>query len=224
MRWHASRPAAPRSATWSPRCCATWTTALRALLAAASVLGADFDSGLAAAVAGTSQDAAGALSAAETCGLVTRQPDRPGSWWFTHALVRDGIYASLGEDQRIALHAAAAAALEPLARQAPERGGEIAAHLLRAAPDQATLRRAAGWAADGGDGSDGGARVRGRGPVPGHRADRGGKRRRRRSRARGAADRAGHRGVPGRSARREPAARGRRRGYGRAGRAARPGR
>ena len=118
-----------------------------ALLAAASVLGADFDSGLAAAVAGTSQDAARALSAAEACGLVARQPDRPGSWWFTHALVRDGIYASLGEDQRIALHAAAAAALEPLARHAPERGGEIAAHLLRAAPDQAALRRAAGWAA-----------------------------------------------------------------------------
>ena len=117
-----------------------------ALLAAASVLGADFDSGLAAAVAGTGQDVDVALSAAETCGLVTRQPDRPGSWWFTHALVRDGIYASLGEDQRIALHAAAAAALEPLAPHAPERGGEIAAHLLRAAPDPPTLWRAAGWA------------------------------------------------------------------------------
>ncbi len=119
-----------------------------AVLAAASVLGADFDPGLAAAVAGTSQHAAaGALSAAESRGLVTRSPDRPAAWWFTHALVRDGIYASVGEDQRIALHAAAAAALEPLARHAPERGGEVAAHLLRAAPDQAALRRAAGWAA-----------------------------------------------------------------------------
>ena len=47
-----------------------------ALLAAASVLGADFDSGLAAAVAGTSQDAASALSAAEARGLVTRQAQR----------------------------------------------------------------------------------------------------------------------------------------------------
>jgi DNA-binding CsgD family transcriptional regulator len=118
----------------------------RAVLAAASVLGAEFDSGLAAAIAGTSQDAAGALAGAQTRGLVTRSPGRPGSWWFTHALVRDGIYASLGEDQRIALHAAAAAALEPLARHAPERGGEVAAHLLRAAPDRATLRRAGGWA------------------------------------------------------------------------------
>jgi DNA-binding NarL/FixJ family response regulator len=116
------------------------------LLAAASVLGAEFDSGLAAAVSGTSQNATGALSAAQASGLVTRQQDRAGSWRFTHALVRDGIYASLGEDQRIALHAGAAAALEPLAREAPERGGEVAAHLLRAAPDRAAIRRAVGWA------------------------------------------------------------------------------
>jgi DNA-binding CsgD family transcriptional regulator len=118
-----------------------------ALLAAASVLGEDFDSGLAAAVAGMSQDAARALSAAEARGLVTGQHGRHRSWCFTHALVRDGIYASLGEDQRIALHAAAAAALESVARHAPERSGEVAAHLLRAAPDQAALRRAVGWAA-----------------------------------------------------------------------------
>ena len=117
-----------------------------ALLAAASVLGADFDSGLAAAVAGTSQDADSALSSAEIRGLVAQQPERSGSWRFTHALVRDGIYASLGADRRIALHSAAAAALEPLARHAPERGGEVAAHLLRAAPDQSALRRAVGWA------------------------------------------------------------------------------
>ena len=74
-----------------------------------------------------------------------RRPDRPGSWRFTHALIRDGIYGSLSEDQRIALHARAAAALEPLARAAPEPGSEVAAHLLRAAPDRAALRRAADW-------------------------------------------------------------------------------
>ncbi len=117
-----------------------------ALLAAGSVLGADFDSGLAAAVCGTSQDLAGALPAAEAGGLIAQLPGRPGWWRFTHALVRDGIYASLGEDQRIALHKRAAAALESVAGEAPERGGEVAAHLLRAAPDRAALRRAAGWA------------------------------------------------------------------------------
>ena len=45
------------------------------------------------------------------------------------------------------LHQRAAAALEPLAAAAPERGGEVAAHLLRAAPGPAALRQAARWAA-----------------------------------------------------------------------------
>jgi predicted ATPase len=119
----------------------------RDLLAAASVLGTDFSYAVAAAVRGTSQPVTGALAPAEVGGLLTKQPGHPGSWRFSHALIRDGIYASLGEQQRTALHARAAAALEPLAREAPERGGEVAAHLLRAAPDRAALQRAADWAA-----------------------------------------------------------------------------
>ena len=119
----------------------------RELLAAASVLGTEFGFELAASVSGAGQDMLAALSAAEASGLVTRRLNRPGSWRFSHAVIRDGIYASLGEDQRITLHGRAAAALEPLAREAPERGGEVAAHLLRAAPDRTALRRAADWAA-----------------------------------------------------------------------------
>jgi AAA ATPase domain len=122
----------------------------RDLLAAASVLGTEFGSELAASVSGASQDvlaALAALAAAEAAGLVTRRLNRPGAWRFSHALIRDGIYASLGEDERVRLHGRAAAALEPLAREAPERGGEVAAHLLRAAPDRTALRQAADWAA-----------------------------------------------------------------------------
>ena len=119
----------------------------RELLAAASVLGTEFGSELAASVSGAGQDVLAALSAAEASGLVTRRLNRPGSWRFSHALIRDGIYASLGEDQRVTLHVRAAAALEPLAREAPERGGEVAAHLLRAAPGRTALRQAANWAA-----------------------------------------------------------------------------
>ena len=118
----------------------------RELLAAASVLGADFDASLAAAVIGSSEDVTGRLTAAALSGLILHRPDRSGSWRFTHALIRDGIYASLGADQLIDLHARAAALLEGQAANAPERGGEIAAHLLRAAPDQATLGQASGWA------------------------------------------------------------------------------
>jgi hypothetical protein len=78
---------------------------------------------------------------------VTRRSDRPDGWCFSHALLRDGIYAGLGEEQRIVLHRRAAAAVELLAREAAERGGEVAAHLLRAAPGPADLRHAADWAA-----------------------------------------------------------------------------
>jgi DNA-binding CsgD family transcriptional regulator len=119
----------------------------RSLLAAASVLGTDFSAPLAAAVRGTSREVTGALAAAEAGGLLTRPPGQPDSWRFSHALIRDGVYAGLGEEQRAALHARAAAALEPLARRAPERGGEVAAHLLRAAPGRPALRQAASWAA-----------------------------------------------------------------------------
>jgi DNA-binding CsgD family transcriptional regulator len=118
----------------------------RELLAAASVLGAEFDASLAAAVIGTSEDVTGRLSAAALSGLILYRPERSGSWRFAHALIRDGIYASLGADQLIDLHARAAALLEVQAADAPERGAQIAAHLLRAAPDLAALGHAAGWA------------------------------------------------------------------------------
>ena len=76
----------------------------RGLLAAASVLGTEFGSELAASVSGAGQDVLAALAAAEAAGLVTRRLNRPGAWRFSHALIRDGIYASLGEDA--ARHAA----------------------------------------------------------------------------------------------------------------------
>ncbi len=119
----------------------------RQLLAAASVLGADFDADLAAAVCGTSADVTSRLSAAEASGLVAQPPRRAGSWRFTHALIRDGIYASLGAAQLTDLHRRAASVLGSLAVEDRERGGEVAAHLLRAAPDRAALRQAADWAA-----------------------------------------------------------------------------
>jgi DNA-binding CsgD family transcriptional regulator len=120
----------------------------RGLLASVSVLGTDFTAALAAAIRGHSQEEVAAmLSAAEGRGLVAPWPGRPDGWQFSHALIRDGIYAGLGEQQRTMLHARAAVTLEPLARDAPEYGGEVAAHLLRAAPDQVALRRAADWAA-----------------------------------------------------------------------------
>ena len=196
----------------------------RELLAAASVLGTEFGSELAASVSGVGQDVPAALAAAEAAGLATRRLNRPGSWRFSHALIRDGIYAALGEDQRVRLHGRAATLLEPLARQAPERGGEVAAHLLRSAPDRAALRQAADWAVAAAAAATGALAFEDAAGVPGHRASRGRSRRAQRRRSRDAAHRAGHGGIPGRPARREPAARGRRRGRRRTRAAAGPAR
>ena len=209
-----------------------------AVLAAASVLGEAFDPALVAAVGPESGEVLRALAAAEHRGLASPAPGRPGAWRFTHALVRDGIYAGIPEDQRIGLHQRAAAALEPLARRAPGRGAEVAGHLLRAAPGPAALRQAARWAtaaadaatralafedaarylatalaAADGAGADGAGGGRGRG----------GRGRRRRGGAGRAAHRAGYRRVPGRPVRGQPGPLGRRRGCRRAGLAG-PGR
>ena len=118
------------------------------------------------------------------------------------------------------LHGRAAAALEPLAREAPERGGEVAAHLLRAAPDRTALHQAADWAATAAAAATGALAFE---DAAGYLAT-----------ALAAADAAGasdadratllievcDRGIPGWPARREPAARGRRRGRRRSGPAA----
>ncbi len=126
------------------------------VLAAASVLGEAFDPALVAAVSPASGEVLrAALAAADQRGLVRPLPGRPGSWRFTHALVRDGIYAGIPEDQRIGLHQRAADALGSLGGPVPVRGGEVAAHLLRAAPGPAALRSAARWATAAADAATG---------------------------------------------------------------------
>ncbi len=98
--------------------------------AAASVLGGEFDADLAAAVRGTSTDVTDSLSGAEANGIVAQLTYRPGSWRFTHALIRDGIYASISEAKLAGLHRRAASVLEPVAAVDRDRGCEAAAHLL----------------------------------------------------------------------------------------------
>jgi DNA-binding CsgD family transcriptional regulator len=119
----------------------------RGLLAAASVLGTEFRADMAAAVGGAVTGGARSLTAAEASGLVASLPHQAGSWRFTHALFRDGIYGSISEPELAGLHSRAASVLEPLAVIDRERGSEVAAHLLRAAPGRDALQRAAAWAA-----------------------------------------------------------------------------
>ena len=143
-----------------------------AVLAAASVLGEAFDPALVADVGPESAEVLRALAAAEHRGLASPSPGRPGAWRFTHALVRDGIYAGIPEDQRIGLHQRAAAA------SSRWPGGLLAGAVRSPRTCSGPLparphcgRRPLGH----GRGGRGHPRagLRGRGPVPGHRAGRG---------------------------------------------------
>jgi DNA-binding SARP family transcriptional activator len=113
----------------------------RSALAAASVLGRRFDVHLLERVveAAAPSAIADALDEAETAGLVRAEPDRPGRYAFSHALVREALYERLAGARRGHLHARAGAALEEVYGARPERVGEIAHHLFEAgAPALAT--------------------------------------------------------------------------------------
>jgi DNA-binding winged helix-turn-helix (wHTH) protein len=100
--------------------------ASRVALQRASIFGEAFD---AARVAQLSRqeplDSLRALEAALSSGLVT--VERPSGYRFKHALLRDAAYESMSEDERVALHRAAAEILES-SPDAVLRSSEIAFH------------------------------------------------------------------------------------------------
>jgi hypothetical protein len=84
----------------------------RDLLDLAAVFGAEFDAELLAAGSGTPLLVVlEALEAAEAAGVVVPLPGRPGRFAFVHALFRSHRYDAQPLRRRLALHAAAAAAL-----------------------------------------------------------------------------------------------------------------
>ncbi|MFE5571980.1 ATP-binding protein [Amycolatopsis japonica] len=108
------------------------------LLAIAAVLGEDVDAALLAEVSGRSAgEVADGLDQAEKAGVL-------GSGRFAHAVVRDGIYADLGQGERETSHGRAAAALEGHARREPSLAGTVAGHWLRSAT---APEKTAEWAA-----------------------------------------------------------------------------
>ncbi|MBE1578062.1 ATP-binding protein [Amycolatopsis roodepoortensis] len=111
---------------------------VRRLVAIAAVLGEDVEAALLAEVSGLPlAEVADGLEQATKAGVL-----REGR--FVHAVVRDGVYADLGQTEREALHGRAAAALEEHARRDPALAGTVAGHWLRSAsaPD-----KTAEWAA-----------------------------------------------------------------------------
>jgi DNA-binding CsgD family transcriptional regulator len=100
---------------------ATLPPDVRAVVEAASVLGERITQSVLAAMTGR-DEVAGELDAARRAGVLRGLA-------FEHALVRDAVYADLPMTTRVALHQAAAEALEDAARYVP---GVIAGHWRRA--------------------------------------------------------------------------------------------
>jgi DNA-binding winged helix-turn-helix (wHTH) protein len=108
--------------------------ALRDALAAAAVIGQEFDAGLLAELVGETS-ILGSLDVARRLGIVIQHGALPQRFTFGHALLRECLYAELGLPQRGALHARLVQLLA--ARVQPgdaRRLGEVARHSLLAVP------------------------------------------------------------------------------------------
>lgn len=109
------------------------------LLAAAAVLGPEFDREVLAEMTGLPTREVDALLAETMAARLVVPRAEPGRLAFVHDLVRETLYENLGEADARRRHAAAVRALEALpssaARAAP---GEIAHHAYRGAPEVPT--------------------------------------------------------------------------------------
>jgi len=113
------------------------TPACRALLRTAAVLGRDFSAAHLARLSEQSiAEVCTSLADAEATGLIQQLPAAVASYRFTHALVRDALYAQLSAAERCALHGRAGRALEALAggAQSYVHLAEITRHFVLAAP------------------------------------------------------------------------------------------
>src|SRR5215468_2071669 len=108
----------------------------RRVLAAAAVIGREFDIDLLARVVGLPPEGIRReLEAATRLGVIQERAERPGGFRFAHALVQDALVAELGAEVRAELHRDAGAALEALHGDALDPVlGDIARHYFEAAP------------------------------------------------------------------------------------------
>ncbi len=104
------------------------------VLAAAAVVGREFELGLAAAGAGIPRAEALAWLEQAAAGCLVQATPRPGAFRFAHALIRDVVYESLPAGKRAETHAAIAAELrERLDDGDDQDPAELALHYLAAA-------------------------------------------------------------------------------------------
>jgi class 3 adenylate cyclase/tetratricopeptide (TPR) repeat protein len=103
------------------------------VLTLASVVGPEFRVALLArAGAWSPGDVLDALDQAEAAGLVEEQPGRLGTYAFSHALIRQGLYAELAAVRRAELHGRVGLALESDGAETPP--AVLADHFVQALP------------------------------------------------------------------------------------------
>ena len=109
------------------------------VLAAASVLGREFDLAILAEVADISDDRLLVLAdEAVAAGLLVELRHRPGRYRYSHILVRDALYGQLAGSRRARLHQRAGQALESVYGSASgDQLAELAHHFLHGPPSAA---------------------------------------------------------------------------------------
>ena len=103
-------------------------------LAAAAVLGAEFDVDVLEAMTARTDELLDEVDRARDAGLVSESAEELGRYRFVHALVRQTLLDRLSRTRRARLHLAAAAALEAASTRWERYLGEIANHRLAALP------------------------------------------------------------------------------------------
>src|SRR5262249_37313317 len=110
---------------------------VRDILAAAAVLGRDFELAALDRVTNSGEDELlDAMDAALAEHVIVESGGRPGSYAFAHPLIRETIYEQLSRARRARTHARAGAALASLYdEQLDDHASELALHFRRAGDD-----------------------------------------------------------------------------------------
>jgi DNA-binding SARP family transcriptional activator len=119
------------------------------VLSVAAIAGRDFDIDVVAQAASVEVEAAlEAIDAAVAAGLVVEDQQRLGWFGFTHALVAEAVYETIGRLRRVRWHRQIGQAAAQAWASHSERAAEIARHWLLAAElDPATAAQACAYAA-----------------------------------------------------------------------------
>jgi DNA-binding SARP family transcriptional activator/tetratricopeptide (TPR) repeat protein len=99
------------------------------VLSCAAVIGERFELPLLAQVSALDEERVlDLLDAPARAGIVSASPQGPGSYGFSHALIRETLYAELSAARRPRLHLQVGEALERLAKLDPDKVSELAYH------------------------------------------------------------------------------------------------